>query len=188
MMFARRVVESVCIAILVAFAGTAKAGKGETTGGRTMSLTVKSAAFQDGGMIPSDYTCDGKNISPPISWNNVPEGTKSIALICDDPDAPRGTWVHWVVFNLPPEPKKLDENIPPETKLKAGGIHGINDYHRYGYGGPCPPSGTHRYFFMVYALDCVLSLEYGAKKSDLEKAMHGHILENGELVGKYQKK
>ncbi|HHF51397.1 MAG TPA: YbhB/YbcL family Raf kinase inhibitor-like protein, partial [Candidatus Aminicenantes bacterium] len=111
-----------------------------------MKIEIKSDVFDQGGMIPEKYTCDGDNISPPLSWDLVPEETKSIAVICDDPDAPVGTWVHWVVYNIPPEIKELKENITPEREMDNGGVQGMNDFKKIGYGGPCPPSGTHRYF------------------------------------------
>jgi hypothetical protein len=170
-------------AFLIAFQGYARSEER----GVPMKITVTSSAFKEGGMIPSKYTCDGDEISPPLDWSDVPAATKSLALISDDPDAPMGTWVHWVVFNMPPETKDLPENIPPEKELKNGAIQGINSSHRTGYGGPCPPSGVHRYFFKVYALDVKLSLGPGAAKKDLEKAMSGHVLGEGQLMGRYKR-
>lgn len=152
-----------------------------------MKLKITSPAFEEGGMIPRAYTCDGPNISPPLKFEETPEGAKSMALICDDPDAPVGIWVHWVLFDLPPEIKGLDEHVPPEKTLKNGAIHGINDFKKLGYGGPCPPSGTHRYFFRVYALDKKLGLPSGASKKDILKAMEGHVLADGYLMGKYKR-
>ncbi|MCJ7777236.1 MAG: YbhB/YbcL family Raf kinase inhibitor-like protein [Sedimentisphaerales bacterium] len=152
-----------------------------------MDIKVTSSAFKDEGLIPAKYTCDGDDISPPLQWDAVPQGAKSIALISDDPDAPMGTWVHWVLFNLPAEKNNLEENIPPDKTLPNGARQGANDFGRIGYGGPCPPSGTHRYFFKIYALDTKLSLQAGAKKSDLLKAMQGHILGQGQLTGKYKR-
>src|SRR4030066_2455378 len=125
----------------------------EMKGGREMKINVGSAAFTEGGMIPKQVTCDGADISPSLSWSTVPEGTKSIAIVVDDPDAPAGTWVHWLVYNLPPELNKLPENVPAQKTLANGGMHGMTDFRRMGYGGPCPRSGPHRYFFKVYALD-----------------------------------
>lgn len=153
-----------------------------------MSIEVKSTAFQEGGMIPKVYTCDGKDISPPLSWSGVPVEAKSLALIMDDPDAPRGTWVHWVLFNLPPDTKGLSEKTPPSASLSGGAKHGKNSWPKLGYGGPCPPSGTHRYYFKVYALDTVLNLKDGSTKEQLLKAMEGHILAEGQLMGKYARK
>ena len=152
-----------------------------------MGLMVKSSAFKEGEMIPKKYTCDGEDISPPLSWEGVPEGTKSIAIICDDPDAPMGTWVHWVLFNLPPGTNTLSEAVPPEAVLENGARHGINDFRKLGYGGPCPPGGTHRYYFKIYALDIVLGLQSGASKADLLKAMEGHVLSEGQIMGRYKR-
>ena len=152
-----------------------------------MEIKITSSAFEEGGMIPAKYTCDGADVSPPLQWDAVPQGSKSIALICDDPDAPMGTWVHWVLFNLPSDAKELAENIPPVETLPNGARQGLSDFGRIGYGGPCPPSGTHRYFFKIYALDTEIGLEAGANKRQLLKAMKGHILEQGQLVGKYKR-
>lgn len=152
-----------------------------------MEINMQSTAFEPGGMIPKEYTCDGRDISPPLSWGDVPEGCASITLICDDPDAPMGTWVHWVLFDLPPETRSLPENIPAVEKLEGGGRHGINDFRKLGYGGPCPPGGTHRYYFKIYALDKELELSVGGTKDQLLKAMEGHILAEGELLGRYKR-
>lgn len=153
-----------------------------------MEIKITSSAFTEGGLLPAKYTCDGTDVSPPLQWDAVPQGTKSIALICDDPDAPMGTWVHWVLFNLPAEAKELTENIPPEKTLANGARQGTNDFRKIGYGGPCPPSGTHRYFFKIYALDAKVNLEAGANKRQLLKAMEGHILAQGQLIGKYKRR
>ena len=155
--------------------------------GKNMGIKVASSAFEENDMIPVQYTCDGKDLSPPLAWDNIPDGTKSIALICDDPDAPMGTWVHWVLFNLPAETRELVENIPPDEILKNGARHGKNDFRNFGYGGPCPPSGIHRYYFKVYALDSVIGLSAGATKRQLVEAMAGHILAEGQLMGKYKR-
>ena len=152
-----------------------------------MELKITSSAFEDGGLIPAKYTCDGADVSPPLQWDAVPEGTRSIALICDDPDAPMGTWVHWVLFNLPSDAKELAENIPTEETLPNGAKQGVNDFGRVGYGGPCPPGGTHRYFFKIYALDTEVGLQAGADKRRLLKTMEGHILGQGQLIGKYKR-
>jgi len=162
----------------------------EAAGGEKMEIKVTSSVFAEGGLIPAKYTCDGQDISPPLEWEAVPEGTKSIALISDDPDAPMGTWVHWVLFNLPAETRKLEENIPPDKTLPNGARQGTTGFERIGYGGPCPPppSGTHRYFFKIYALDTKLDLAAGARKRELLKAMEGHILGQGQLIGKYKRK
>lgn len=165
--------------------GTCEA-KRATPGRKLMQL--QSSAFANGGMIPSKFTCDGENVSPPLNWAGVPTGTKTLALICDDPDAPSKTWVHWVLFDLPPEPAFLDENLPAAKTLPSGARQGSNDFQRIGYGGPCPPGGTHRYFFKLYALDQVLELPAGSTKQQLLKAMEGHVLGQTELVGRYQRK
>lgn len=152
-----------------------------------MQIEVKSGAFANEGMIPKLHTCEGKDLSPQLSWTTPPEGTKSLALIADDPDAPRGTWVHWVMYDIPPDVKELPEGVPGDKTLKNGAKHGITDFKRPGYGGPCPPSGTHRYFFKLYALDTTLNLEPGATKDQLLKAMEGHIVAQGQLMGKYKR-
>lgn len=153
-----------------------------------MEIKIASSAFEDGGLIPAKYTCDGEDISPPLQWDAAPEGTKSIALICDDPNAPIGTFVHWVLFNLPADTKELAEGIPKGTTLPNGAQQGTSDFGRIGYGGPCPPSGTHRYFFRIYALDTQLDLAPGARKPDLLNAIQGHILAQGQLMGKYKRR
>lgn len=159
----------------------------EAAEGEKMEIKITSSAFAEDGLIPSKYTCDGSGISPPLQWELVPEGTKGIALISDDPDAPVGTWVHWVIFGLPAETRELEEDIPPDEILPNGAKQGTNDFGRIGYGGPCPPSGTHRYFFKIYALNTELDLAAGATKSDLLNAMEGHILGQGQLIGKYKR-
>ena len=151
-------------------------------------MTITSTAFTNGGMIPPKYTADGADVSPPLAFANAPAGTKTFALICDDPDAPRGTWVHWVLYNLPVSVKSLPEHVPTQPKLPNGALQGKSDFGKIGYGGPAPPSGTHRYFFKVYALNAELKLGSGATKAQLVKAMNGHILAQGELVGKYSRK
>lgn len=158
--------------------------KEETT---MANIQITSSAFEEGKFIPSKYTCDGADVSPPLKWSNAPQNTKTFALICDDPDAPVGTWVHWVLYNIPATITELPEGVPSDKTLSNGAIHGINDFKKYGYGGPCPPSGTHRYYFKIYALDTELKLAPGAKKSDVEKAMEGHILAKGELMGRYKR-
>ncbi len=154
---------------------------------RFMKLT--SDAFKQGEIIPAKYTCEGKNISPAISWTDAPKGVKSFALIADDPDAPAGTWVHWVIYNIPFEMKNLPEAVPAKERLENGVMQGINDFSKIGYGGPCPPEGhgPHRYFFKLYALDAVINLGPGIKKADLTKAMKGHILKQAELMGRYER-
>lgn len=153
-----------------------------------MAFTLTSSAFADGNFIPSRYTCDGPDLSPPLAWEDLPPGTRSLALICDDPDAPAKVWVHWVVYNLPASLRGLPEGVPPDPELPQGGRQGRNDFGRLGYGGPCPPSGTHRYFFRLYALDEVLDLAPGATKGDLVRKMTGHILAETALVGRYARR
>lgn len=152
-----------------------------------MAMELTSTAFMEGASIPKKYTCDGKNVSPPLLWRGAPDGTLSFALIADDPDAPAGTWVHWVIYQIPPEKNGLQEEISARRKLENGMIQGENDFGRVGYGGPCPPGGTHRYFFKLYALDTGLDLQPGATKRELLNAMEGHILEETKLVGRYSR-
>ena len=152
-----------------------------------MTLEITSSAFSEGEMIPTGYTCDGPDVSPDLAWTGVPETTQSLALICDDPDAPMGTWVHWVLFNIPPGARGLPDEIPPDAALENGARHGTNDFGRLGYGGPCPPGGTHRYFFKLYALDTDLDLASGITKAQLIEAMEGHILAEAQLIGKYSR-
>ncbi len=159
-------------------------GKG---GSAKMTIDITSSAFQNEGNIPQKYTCDGANVSPPLTWSSIPDGTKSIALIADDPDAPVGTWVHWVLFNIPPDARGLPENVPAVQTLDSGAVQGTNDFKKLGYGGPCPPAGSHRYFFKIYALDTQLDLEPGASKAQVEDAMEGHILAQGQLMGRYER-
>jgi Raf kinase inhibitor-like YbhB/YbcL family protein len=152
-----------------------------------MAIQLTSTAFCDGAMIPIRYTCDGEDVSPPLSWSGLPAGTRYLTLICDDPDAPVGTWDHWVLFNIPATATGLPEDVPAKASLDDGSVHGNNSWGRPGYGGPCPPGGTHRYFFKLYALDTELNLKTGATKSQLVKAMEGHILAQGQLMGKYRR-
>ncbi|MDI3544780.1 MAG: hypothetical protein PWP68_197 [Rikenellaceae bacterium] len=149
------------------------------------NIIVKSNSFSDGGMIPAKYTCDGANISPQLSWDNAPKGTKSFVLICEDPDAPMGTFTHWILYDIPADVHELSENLPKDKILPNGAKQGIADFKKIGYGGPCPPNGTHRYYFKLYALDTLLNLEPGLKKEDILKAMNGHILAQGQIMGKY---
>ncbi|MFQ5848708.1 MAG: YbhB/YbcL family Raf kinase inhibitor-like protein [Candidatus Methylomirabilales bacterium] len=155
-------------------------------GGETMQLT--SQAFEAGGMIPARHTCDGADVSPPLRWADPPAGVQSFALIADDPDAPVGTWVHWVLWNIPASAGGLEENLPKTASLSSGARQGTTDFRRIGYGGPCPPSGTHRYFFKLYALDTTLDLPPSATKRDLERAMEGHVVARAELMGKYRRR
>lgn len=153
-----------------------------------MALELKSSAFEAQATIPSKYTCDGPDVSPELSWNDPPEGTESFSLICDDPDAPGGTWVHWVLYDLPSNVRGLPQDVPKQKTLHNGAKQGITDFRKIGYGGPCPPRGpAHRYFFKLYALDAMLNLPPGKTKKGVEKAMEGHILAQAELVGLYKR-
>jgi len=153
-----------------------------------MQISLTSPAFRDGGVIPARYTCDGENISPPLRWGDLPAGTRALVLICDDPDAPGKTWVHWVLYDLPPDVQELPEGIPPKEALENGAKQGRNDFRKLGYGEPCPPGGTHRYFFKLYALDKPLGLAPGATKAKVLAAMEGHVLGRGQLIGKYSRR
>ena len=140
-------------------------------------------------MIPDRYTCKGQDISPALLWAGMPEGSRSLALICDDPDAPMGIWVHWVIYNIPVEGSGLPEDVPSSiSTLDNGTTQGTNSWGRIGYGGPCPPSGTHRYYFRLYAIDNALDLEPGATKAQVLSAMEGHVLDECELMGRYSKR
>jgi len=151
-------------------------------------MQLTSTAFSDGAAIPAKYTCDEKDLSPPLKWSGAPETAKSLALIADDPDAPVGTWTHWVLFDLPPKVSELPEDVPKGQNISGGGRQGLNDFKRLGYGGPCPPPGKpHRYFFRIYALDSLLDLKPGSTKKEVERAMEKHILAHGELMGRYQR-
>ena len=153
-----------------------------------MPLRLSSSSFREGARLPPQYTCEGADVSPPLTWSNPPSGIQSFALIMDDPDAPMGTWVHWVLYNLPPTSRGLPEGVPHDPKLEQGGLQGVNDFGRVGYGGPCPPPGpSHRYFFKLYALDVIVSLPPRATKAQLERAMDGHLLAKTQLIGRYQR-
>ncbi len=153
-----------------------------------MAFSLTSSAFKEGAAVPVKYTCDGPDLSPPLTWSGAPQGTAAFALIADDPDAPAGTWVHWVLYDLPPSVSELPENVP-KTEAPgnlAGALQGKNDFRRSGYGGPCPPPGpAHRYFFKLYALDAKLRLKGGASKQDVERAVQGHVLGTAQLMGTY---
>src|SRR5436190_10237168 len=151
-------------------------------------MEIKSQAFPQGGPIPARYTCDGQDVSPPLSWSGAVAGTKGFALISDDPDAPGGTWVHWVLWNLPADARALEENVPRKDILPNGARQGTTDFGRIGYGGPCPPAGTHRYYFRLCALDAMLDLPSSTTRRDLERAMQGHILAQAAWMGTYSRK
>ena len=152
-----------------------------------MSFELTSSVFAPGEPIPPKYTCDGEDISPPLQWSDPPPGTQSFALISDDPDAPVGTWIHWVLYDLPAEARALSEALPPDADLPDGSRHGKNSWRRLGYGGPCPPGGTHRYFFKLYALDTVLGLDAGASNKQLLQAVEGHVLAQTQVMGVYSR-
>lgn len=153
-----------------------------------MGFRLTSTAFSEEGEIPRDYTCDGADRSPPLAWSDPPAGTRAFALVCDDPDAPAGTWAHWVLYDLAGEARSLAAGVPPERKLASGAKQGQNDFGRTGYGGPCPPRGpAHRYFFRIYALDSLTPLGPGALKSQLLAAVQGHILGETHLMGRYRR-
>ena len=157
-----------------------------------MALEITSSAFAANSAIPAKYTCDGEDLSPELSWTGVPERTKSLVLIMDDPDAPPGTWVHWVLYDLPADASGLPEGLPEKEKLENGAAHGlcwgVNSFSRVGYHGPCPPPGSpHRYCFKLYALDTLLCLAPRATKPDVLKAMEGHVLAQGELIGTHRR-
>jgi Raf kinase inhibitor-like YbhB/YbcL family protein len=150
-------------------------------------FALESSAFAHEQAMPQKYSCDGQDVSPPLSWDEPPAGTQSLVLIMDDPDAPVGTWVHWVLYDLPATASSLPEAIASNAEPSGGGVHGKNSWGNLGYGGPCPPSGTHRYFFKLYALDTMLDLDSGAPKDRVLETMEGHILGQAELMGTYSR-
>lgn len=152
-----------------------------------MTMQLKSPAFEEGGMMAARFTCDSADVSPALEWSGAPAGTRTFAIVCDDPDAPGGSWVHWLIFNIPVTSIRLNEGILKQKTLENGARQGTNDFRRIGYGGPCPPSGVHRYFFRMYALDTVLALAAGATRVQLLEAMAGHILAETQLLGRYQR-
>lgn len=143
-------------------------------------MIITSSAFENNGLIPSKFTCDGNDVNPPLKIEGVPEETQSLVLIVDDPDAPMGTWDHWIVWNIPPTEEIEEDSVP--------GVEGLNDFNKHSYGGPCPPSGIHRYFFKAYALDTKLDLDPNSRKEDVERALEEHILSRGELIGLYRRR
>ena len=181
----------ILIAAILALACASLGSGAHAESGDPDALQLTSSAFSDGGEIPTRYTCDGGNVSPPLAWSNLPEGTRSLVLVVDDPDAPdpkapKITWIHWVVYNIPPEGAGLVESASPRN-LPPGAVEGRNSWKRTGYGGPCPPTGRHRYFHKLYALDAVLP-DLGRPTLDaLSKAMEGHVLGRFELMGTYER-
>jgi hypothetical protein len=186
---------SVCLIVLVALMAlncnqnikVEEASKEVAEKTKVKAIQISSPAFADGAAIPKKYTCEGEDVSPPLKWGPTPEGTKSFALISEDPDAPSGTWVHWVIYDIPGEVNELSENIAKSEVVLNGVKQGLNDFEKIGYGGPCPPAGkTHRYFFKIYALDSYVNLKSGARKEQLIKAIQSHILAEGQLIGTYR--
>jgi Raf kinase inhibitor-like YbhB/YbcL family protein len=157
----------------------------EEIGEQEVAFKLTSTAFVHEAPIPSKYTCDGEDISPPLEWSDPPADARAFAIIMDDPDAPVGTWVHWVLYDLPAGTRMLPEAVSSDAELPDGSRHGENSWRRTDYGGPCPPSGVHRYFFKLYALDVALDLDAGATKEELLQAMEGHVLAQTELMGTY---
>ena len=156
--------------------------------GKTMSFRLTSSAFQHESTIPVQYTCDGPDVSPPLKWEGTPDGTRSLVLICDDPDAPMGTWVHWVMYNIPGDRTELPEDVPKQDVVFGQIRQGINDFKRIGYGGPCPPAGKpHRYFFKLYALDIPSDWESGLTKQEVLDRMKGHVIAETQLMGLYKR-
>jgi len=180
---------AITILLSLAAAGCSKGPQPQPTARQSpdqkSEIKVTSVAFQQGQPIPRQYTCAGVNVSPPLEWSGVPKTAKTIAIVADDPDAPGGTWVHWVLYNVPADNIGFVENVPVSETLKAGGFQGKNDFGKVGYGGPCPPSGTHRYFFKLYAVDAELPLKAGATRAELEQAMQGHVVAQAQLMGTY---
>jgi len=176
-----------CIALFVIFCEIGIQIGFSQVEGCAMELNIKSSAFDEGELIPEKYTCDGEDVSPSLSWAQPPKETKSMVLICDDPDAPMGTWVHWVLFGLSPDTMELPEGVSSDKEVLGGAKHGLNDFRRYCYGGPCPPGGTHRYFFKLYAVDTQVNLNAGATKNEVLNAIKGHILAEGQLMGRYSR-
>lgn len=180
LIFTAGIVTSFClINLLVNCHATAK---------KRQAITVTSSAFEESGMIPMKYTCDAENVSPPLSWTKGPDSTKSYVLICDDPDAPSKTWLHWVLYNIPSSVTSLPEHVPTTDTVMKTALNGINDSKTSGYSGPCPPRGVHRYYFKIYALDCLLNLKAGETAGVVESAMKDHVLDSGTLMGKYSRK
>jgi Raf kinase inhibitor-like YbhB/YbcL family protein len=189
---ARLFLLSLLIPVVVVVATTHKPGApGMVAGGSgesAMTFVLRTNAFVPGGEIPAKYTCSGADLSPELSWKDLPGGTQALALIMDDPDAPGGTFTHWVLYNLDSREKRLPESLPKTDRAVAGAFQGRNDFGRLGYGGPCPPPGkSHRYFFKLYALDSRLNIEAGATRKELELAMKGHMLGQADLMGTFKR-
>jgi len=187
MMMKRHWTLAILIVLLLSACQPAAVTPAEQASTEAASLTLTSPAFNAGEPIPVQYTCDGEDISPALNWSAPPEGTQSFALIMDDPDAPSGDYVHWVLYNLPAVVRTLSEAVPGGEPLPDGGLQGRNGWRNEGYGGPCPPSGTHRYFFKLYALDSLLDAGPGLSKQELLEAIQGHVLAYGELMGTFSR-
>jgi Raf kinase inhibitor-like YbhB/YbcL family protein len=186
----RSLARLICLPVLVAAICACQGSEPgpQPSEGAASDLQITSSVFENEGTIPGPYTCDGDDVSPPLSWSGQPVSTKSLALIYEDIDAPAGIWVHWVLFNIPAPTRSLPEAVPAEDTVAGVGVQGSNSWHRLGFGGPCPPEGSeHRYYFRLYALDTILNLEAGATKADIERAMSGHVLATGQLMGKYSR-
>ncbi|MDP8217420.1 MAG: YbhB/YbcL family Raf kinase inhibitor-like protein [Candidatus Theseobacter exili] len=183
-LFARSCFLLLFMCFITVNAETEEPSKGE----KVMTISVQSSAFQEGQRIPERYTCKGANVSPPLSWSGVPEGTKCLVLICDDPDASVGTWAHWVVYGISAATTELPEGVPPRETFSGGAKHGLNDSRKLGYSGPCPPPGSkHRYFFKLYALDTDIDLDFGAEKTIVLKRIKGHVIAEGQLMGIFER-
>jgi len=176
------------ILVMLMVVGMAPTVQANEEGGGRMKLDVTSPAFAQGAAIPKKYTGDGKNISPTLCWSHIPSGTITSAVISDDPDAPGGDWVHWVMYNIPSYVTELPEQIPSVERLDNGALQGRNDFGLIGYGGPCPSRGMHHYYFKVFALDDELDLSAGASKRELLQAMEGHVIAEGTLMGTYSRR
>ena len=171
---------------IVRAGGSSALGLPLTNGESAMSFSISTPSFSNGGEIPKKFTCDGVDVSPQLSWTEPPAGTKSLALLVDDPDAPVGNWNHWIMWNLPAATRGLPDGVKKETPLPDGSEQGKNDFHKAGYNGPCPPPGKpHRYYFKIFALDTKIDLKPAASKRELESAMKGHVLAQAELMGRY---
>jgi Raf kinase inhibitor-like YbhB/YbcL family protein len=182
----KKVMNRTALALGLVIAMTVASSHGQN--GKPAPLSVTSPAFKEGEPIPSQYTCDGKDVSPPLHWDGAPPTTKAFAVICEDPDAPAGTWVHWMIYNIPASATTLPEGVKKGPASIDNGRQGVNDFGKIGYNGPCPPGGkAHRYFFKVYALDATAALPFLVKKPDFAKRIEGHIVAEGALMGTYQK-
>jgi Raf kinase inhibitor-like YbhB/YbcL family protein len=182
-----RILVFVVSVFLVCFSPDGDGASAQMLGSNKAGMGVVSPAFTEGSMIPKRYTCDGEDVSPSLQWTGIPEGAKTLSLICDDPDAPMGTWVHWVLFNIPVAMNGLPPGVPSKKILDHGAKHGRNDFGSLGYRGPCPPGGMHRYYFRLYAVDTEINLDSGITAPQLLRAMEGHVVAEGQLMGTYKR-